>query len=180
MKSLRYVVVAILVIASGGARAEMYQNEQYRFSVDLPGGKTVCRSVAPSPDHGLIILLNSSDCEREREVAGIQIFASYNVAHEARTTAELSKHYCRVVAHPSDVMVDGLTFYRCDKPTASDGPAVAYFALRPEAKKWEGQWTEFSLWIHCPKADCGRYEGLLRTIVRRMHFEQRHGIRDGD
>src|ERR1700712_1347129 len=90
----RFVVLFALLVALRPAHGRYYDDRNYGIHVELPGDKSVCLTDPPGSNHGLIILLHSSDCSHPVKAARIEIYVGSNVPFEAETTAELAKHLC--------------------------------------------------------------------------------------
>lgn len=162
------MIVVLFLFFAGHANAKTYRNHIYGFSVELPKGMTACITPPPGVQHGVIVLLEGSDCDLLSNAAYIDFYAGYNVANEAVTTAELAKSECSEgKGAPSDLRIDGLLFYRCTK--GSKAHSVDYLALRirPEKEAYSG--IEFDITLYCPKHNCDMK--AMRRIISGMHIK---------
>lgn len=161
MKSGALICLFLASGAAACAHGQTYRNETYKFGVSVPEGLTICKTPAPGVNHGIVVLLDSSDCQKQQEVARIDFFAAYNVAYEADTSAALAKNICESkVGLPTDMKRDGVVLYRCS--TVSETNLTKYFAVRPEVGKWVGDWVEFDISVYCPSQKCAP------TMVKRV------------
>lgn len=153
MRSGIFIFLFLVSSAAACAHDQAYRNDTYKFGISVPEGLTVCKTPAPGVNHGIVVLLDSSDCLKQQDVARIDFFAAYNVAYEAETTVALAKNICESkVGVPSDLKRNGVVLYRCS--TEPEIKQTKYFAVRPEVGKWVGDWVEFDISVYCPNRTC--------------------------
>jgi hypothetical protein len=90
------VTVACMVMSGATQAQERYHNEEYSFSVNLPHGLRMCRSLPPNPDHGVVVPLDPHvDCDAltAETVRNIYVSGEFN-AIEASDLDHLMSVYC--------------------------------------------------------------------------------------
>jgi hypothetical protein len=161
-----FVVLFALLVALRPAHGRYYDNRNYGIHVELPGDKSVCLTDPPGSNHGLIVLLHSSDCSHPVKAARIEIYVGSNVPFEAETTAELAKHLCAGRAdEPTHLMLDRLKLRRCHMKSDGELEHADYFALRPIRGSWVGEWTVFQISLYCDKNNSEEYSTYLRKLL---------------
>lgn len=80
MKAL--LATLFLLVAVAGVRAEggrRVTNDEYRFSLRFPEGRTPCTSLSWTHPHGFYVRLDQKDCHDPRDGPGISVTADGNV-----------------------------------------------------------------------------------------------------
>ena len=164
----KYIFILFFVCFVPRAMAVSYRNVDYRFSINIPDGDTICIDPSVTSNHEVVILLDSTDCDKKSTLSYILFFTSYNVAWEAKTTSELSEKICDSHAGTkTDVKINGIYFYKCIG--AKNEKSITYFTLRPEAGVEEAGWTKFEVTLYCPNRKCDARE-IIR-ILRGMRLQ---------
>jgi hypothetical protein len=157
-----------LLCLLNGAHGESYDNRDYGFHVEVPGSKTVCLTI---PRHGLVILLNSSDCNLVMSEARIRIFVGYNTPSEAKTTTDLTREICgEVPSRPTDMKLNDLKLRRCVSKIEGNFMREDYFTLRPMPGEGVGQWIVFEISLYCQQKDLGAGSKILRKLLSGMRL----------
>jgi hypothetical protein len=170
MRAFSLAIVSWLLML-GTAHAKSYSNRDYGFHVELPNDRTACLTAPPGPNHGLVVLLASSDCDRLLEAARIEVFIHYNVPSEAESTAELTKDVCvGSPSWPANMKLGYLRVRRCDIKAGGTISRETYFALRPMPGEWAGQWIVFEISLYCRIEDRTRYTGSVRRLVSEIRL----------
>jgi hypothetical protein len=166
-----FVGLFTLLVAFRPAHGRYYDNRNYGIHVELPGDKSVCLTDPPGSDHGLILLLHSSDCSNPVKATRIEVYIGANVPFEAETTAELAKHLCATQAdEPTPLMLDRLKLRRCHMKSDEELAHADYFALRPIRGIWVGQWTVFQISLYYDKNDAEKDFTDLRKLLYGMRL----------
>lgn len=132
--TVRHMVLAGSVAASAGSasHALAYTNREYGFSLRKPPGLTVCGEQPPAPNDGVSILLHGHDCDKQDTVTRVSIWAEYNVAHEANTTADVLEALCPSTERIS-LTIAGKTFMGCPtKAGTHSSQLFAFLRLLPD------------------------------------------------
>lgn len=110
-------------------------NEAYQFSVEPLAGHTTCGPVEYASNHGVLFLLDTTDCGRDVLFAErVAVIANYNVAWEVRSSRGLGRHLCDGArVQESKKTVGAVKFLRCDAKSEDGLSRTLYFALRPRA-----------------------------------------------
>ena len=155
------------------AWAEEYVNRPFNFSLRIPKGTTVCRSAPPAPNHGVVIRLIDGDCSMSSHKDAIQIFATYNMPYEARSSYELGKHICSVGrASNSGFIVSGYRVLRCSLFGNHDEISRVLFFLADMRRGDVVTWRVFQIRMSCSPTHLRRGERLLRKLISNMKIEK--------
>jgi hypothetical protein len=157
----------VLWCAVSAAYARTYANRDYGFRVDLPIGKAVCQTPPPAPNHGLVVLLNTSDCDGLVAATRMEVYVHHNVVSFSQTTAALAEEVCHgAPSWPTRMKLGTLPLRRCDmRAEAGDLPRETYFALRPPPRDRSDFGVVFAISLYCQTKDCAMYEKDLRTLL---------------
>jgi hypothetical protein len=170
MRSI-FVAAVFLLCALGVIHAKSYDNRNYGIHVELPDGKAVCLTPPPGPDHGLVILLNSSDCSHLLDAARMEVFVHSNVPSEIETTSDLTRGTCRDArGRPTDTRLNGLRLNICEFIMFGGLSLETYFAPRPLPGREVTRWTVFEISLYCQTNDRPRYTNSLRRLLAGMRL----------
>ena len=132
--TVRHMVLAGSVAASAGitSHALSYTNREYGFSLQTPPGLTVCGEQPPAPNDGVSILLHGHDRDKQDTVTRVNVWAEYNVAYEANTTADVIKALCPSTERMSLIIAEK-TFMGCPTKVGTHSSQLfAFLRLLPE------------------------------------------------
>ena len=171
---MKYFNVALvgLCVLGGSARAELFSSIDYGVETVTPDGLKVCTDDPPAPNHGFVLLLDTTNCEEIHRPPRIYFNFNYNAAGEAKTTRELARARCEgAMARHTSVKVSGLRLYRCNPPKDEAGLSrIRYVVLRPTNGDFVGSWIEYRITLHCPAAGLAKCSKTLDGLLARTRF----------